>query len=176
VKGLYDGGTCWALLTNRDVIMSTLSHPSTYTATLRWLITADLPAVLQLADDCLGLQWTAEDFQECFRSLDTIGKVVEIQGMIIAFLIYQLDRDAHEVAIKSIAVAPGWQRHGVGQSMVQALDRKLSQGYERISAMVPESNLSLQLMLRSAGFRAVRVLRRWYNDEDAYLMQKDVPA
>jgi ribosomal protein S18 acetylase RimI-like enzyme len=139
---------------------------------MRWLTTADLPAVLQIADDCLGLPWTGEDFQECFRSLDTIGKVVEVQGIIIGFLIYQLDRDTQEVIIKTIAVAPGWQRHGVGQSMVQALDRKLSQGYERISAMVPECNLSLQLMLRSAGFRAMRVLRRWYGDEDAYLMQK----
>jgi ribosomal protein S18 acetylase RimI-like enzyme len=152
--------------------MSTLSHPSTYTATLRWLITADLPAVRQIADDCLGLQWDMEDFQECFRSLDTIGKVVEVRGVIIGFLIYQLDRDAHEVIVKAVAVAPHWQRHGVGLSMIQSLDRKLSQGYDRVSATVPESNLALQLMLRSAGFRAVRVLRRWYGDEDAYKMQK----
>ena len=152
--------------------MKTLPQPTAYSATLRWLITADLPAVLQIADDCLGLQWTAEDFQECFRSLDTIGKVVEVQGSVIGFLIYQLDRDAHEVVIKTIAVAPDWQRHGVGHSMISSLDRKLSQGYERVSAMVPEGNLSLQLLLRSAGFRAVRVLRRYYDDEDAYLMEK----
>jgi ribosomal-protein-alanine N-acetyltransferase len=152
--------------------MKTLPQPTAYSATLRWLITADLPAVLQIADDCLGLQWTVEEFQECFRSLDTIGKVVEVQGSVIGFLIYQLERDAHEVAIKSIAVAPDWQRHGVGHSMISSLDRKLSQGYERVSALVPEGNLSLQLLLRSAGFRAVRVLRRYYDDEDAYLMEK----
>jgi ribosomal protein S18 acetylase RimI-like enzyme len=156
--------------------MSTLSQPSTYSATLRWLITADLPAVLQIADDCLGLQWTMEDFQECFRSLDTIGKVVEVQGSVIGFLIYQLDRDAHEVIVKSVAVAPDWQRHGVGQSMISSLDRKLTQGYERVSAMVPECNLAMQLLLRSAGFRAVRVLRRHYGDEDAYLMEKGKSA
>jgi ribosomal protein S18 acetylase RimI-like enzyme len=152
--------------------MKTLPQPSTYSATLRWLITADLPAVLQIADDCLGPQWTMEDFQECFRSLDTIGKVVEMHGSVIGFLIYQLDRDAHEVIIKSVAVAPDWQRHGVGLSMISSLDRKLTQGYDRVSAMVPEGNLVLQLLLRSAGFRAVRVLRRYYGDEDAYLMEK----
>jgi ribosomal-protein-alanine N-acetyltransferase len=151
--------------------MNILSQPPTYTATLRWLITADLPAVLQIAEDCLGLQWTMEDFQECFRSLDTIGKVVEVQGVIVGFLIYQLDREEHEVLIKSIAVAPDWRRHGIGQSMIQSLERKLAQGYQRVSALVPEGNLALQLMLRSLGFRAVRVLRRWYDDEDAYLMQ-----
>jgi ribosomal protein S18 acetylase RimI-like enzyme len=152
--------------------MSTLSHPTTYPATLRWLITTDLPAVLELADACPGLQWTAEDFQECFHSLDTIGKVVEARGAIIGFLIYQLDRDAQEVVVKSIAVAPHWQRHGVGMSMIRSLERKLTQGYGRISAHVPEGNLPLQLLLRGAGFRAVRVLRRWYGEADAYLMQK----
>lgn len=155
--------------------MSTALQPPTYTATLRWLITADLPAVLQIAEDCLGLQWTMEDFQECFRSLDTIGKVVEVQGVIIGFLIYQLDREAHEVTVKSIAVAPAWRRHGVGRSMIESLDRKLAQGYSRVSALVPEGNLGLQLMLRGLGFRAVRVLQRWYDDEDAYLMQKGSP-
>jgi ribosomal protein S18 acetylase RimI-like enzyme len=152
--------------------MKTLPQPTAYSATLRWLITADLPAVLQIADDCPGLPWTMEEFQECFRSLDTIGKVVEVQGSVIGFLIYQLDRDSHEVVVKSIAVAPEWQRHGVGHSMISSLDRKLSQGYERVSAMVPESNLSLQFLLRAGGFRAVRVLRRYYGDEDAYLMEK----
>jgi len=152
--------------------MSILSQPVTYTGTLRWLITADLPAVLQIADDCLGEQWTLEDFQECFRSLDTIGKVVEVQGAIIGFLIYQLDREAHEVLLKSIAVAPDWRRRGVAASMIQSLDRKLAQGYDRVTVLVPEGNLPLQLLLRSLGFRAVRVLRRWYDDEDAYQMQK----
>jgi ribosomal protein S18 acetylase RimI-like enzyme len=152
--------------------MKTLPQPTAYSATLRWLITADLPAVLQIADDCMSLQWTSEDFQECFRSLDTIGKVVDVDGSVIGFLIYQLDRDVHEVVVKSVAVAADWQRHGVGQSMIASLDRKLTQGYERISALVPEGNLPLQLLLRSAGFRAVRVLRRHYGDEDAYLMEK----
>ncbi len=152
--------------------MSTLFQPATYPATLRWLITADLPQVLQLAEDFPGLPWGAEDFQECFRSLDTIGKVVEVDGAVIGFLIYQLDREEREVIVRCLAVAPAWQRHGVGLSMVHSLEKKLDQGYERVSALVPETNLPLQLLLRGAGFRAVRVLRRYYDEEDAYLMEK----
>jgi ribosomal protein S18 acetylase RimI-like enzyme len=152
--------------------MSTLFQPITYPATLRWLITADLPQVLQLAEDCPGLQWGLEDFQECFHSLDTIGKVVEVDGAVIAFLVYQLDREEREVIVRCLAVAPPWQRHGVGLSMVRSLEKKLSQGYERISALVPETNLPLQLLLRQADFRAVRVLRRYFDEDDAYLMEK----
>jgi ribosomal-protein-alanine N-acetyltransferase len=152
--------------------MSTVLQPTIYTATIRWLTTADLAAVRQIAEDCLGPEWSMDDFQECFRSLDTIGKVVEVEGSVIGFLIYQLDRETKEVIVKSIAVAPAWHRHGVGQSMIQSLERKLAQGYRCISARVPESNLGMQLLLRSIGFRALRVLRRWYGDEDAYLMIK----
>jgi ribosomal protein S18 acetylase RimI-like enzyme len=155
--------------------MSILSEPFVQAASLRWLIAADLPAVLQIAEDCLGPEWS-DDFQECFRSIDTIGKVVEVEGQVVGFLIYQLDRNAHEVVIKSVAVAAGWRRHGVGRGVIHSLDRKLNQGYQRISALVPESNLPVQLLLRDAGFRAVRVLRRWYGDEDAYLMQKGDPS
>jgi ribosomal protein S18 acetylase RimI-like enzyme len=156
--------------------MSILSEPFVQSASLRWLITNDLPAVLQIAEDCVGPEWRSEDLQECFRSIDTIGKVVEVEGQVVGFLIYQLDRDAHEVIVKMVAVAPVWRRHGVGRGVIRSLDRKLTQGYERISAMVPESNLPMQLLLRDAGFRAVRVHRRWYGDEDAYLMQKGTPS
>jgi ribosomal protein S18 acetylase RimI-like enzyme len=131
---------------------------------------------LQIAEDCLGPEWDGDDIQECFRSIDTIGKVVEVEGHVVGFLIYQLDRDEHEVVIKAVAVAPDWRRHGVGRGAIGSLDRKLAQGYERISAMVPESNLAMQLLLRDVGFRAVRVCRRWYGDEDAYLTQKGTPS
>jgi ribosomal protein S18 acetylase RimI-like enzyme len=156
--------------------MSILSEPVVQAASLRWLITADLPAVLEIAEECLGPEWDGEDFQECFRSIDTIGKVVEVEGQVVGFLIYQLDRDTHEVVIKTVAVAPEWRRRGVGRGIIGSLDRKLRQGYERICAMVPESNLPAQLLLRDAGYRAVRVHRRWYGDEDGYQMEKGTPS
>jgi ribosomal protein S18 acetylase RimI-like enzyme len=156
--------------------MSILSEPFVQTASLRWLITADLPAVMQIAEDCLGPEWSCDDFQECFRSIDTIGKVVEVDGQVVGFLIYQVDRDSHEVIIKTLAVFPEWRRHDVGRGVIRSLDRKLTQGYERISAMVPESNLPAQLLLRESGFRAVRVHRRWFGDEDAYEMEKEMPS
>ena len=48
-----------------------------------------------------------------------------------------------------------------------------SQRRSRITLEVRETNLAAQLFFRSAGFRAVSVLRAFYEDtpEDAYLMQ-----
>ena len=58
--------------------------------------------------------------------------------------------------------------------MISKLISKLS-GHRRtrITLEVRETNLTAQQFFRSQGFRAVRVLRAYYEDsgEDAYLMQ-----
>jgi ribosomal-protein-alanine N-acetyltransferase len=150
--------------------MSVLTAPTTYS--LRWIISSDVPDLAPLAEQCQALQWSNDDFRECFRSVDTIGKVAEVDGAIAGFLVYKLDHDLHEVFVKNVAVAPAWQRHGVGRALIRSLDSKLSQSYARISAIVPESNLPALYLLRDAGYRAVRILRNWFDDQDAYLMQK----
>jgi ribosomal-protein-alanine N-acetyltransferase len=58
--------------------------------------------------------------------------------------------------------------------MVAKLISKLSSHRRtRITLEVRETNLGAQLFFRSQGFRAVRVLRAFYEDsgEDAFLMQ-----
>jgi ribosomal-protein-alanine N-acetyltransferase len=58
--------------------------------------------------------------------------------------------------------------------MLQKLISKLSQQRRnRVLLEVRETNLPAQLFFRSCGFRAISVLRDFYEDtpEDAYLMQ-----
>jgi ribosomal-protein-alanine N-acetyltransferase len=58
--------------------------------------------------------------------------------------------------------------------MVSKLVGKLSSHRRtRITLEVRETNLAAQLFFRAQGFRAVRVLRAYYEDsgEDAFLMQ-----
>jgi ribosomal-protein-alanine N-acetyltransferase len=63
--------------------------------------------------------------------------------------------------------------------MLQKLTTKLSQQRRnRILLEVRETNLHAQLFFRQAGFRAISVLRDFYEDttEDAYLMQLVHPS
>jgi ribosomal-protein-alanine N-acetyltransferase len=63
---------------------------------------------------------------------------------------------------------------GIGAQMVAKLVSKLSSHRRvRITLEVRETNLTAQLFFRTQGFRAVRVLRGYYEDsgEDAFLMQ-----
>jgi ribosomal protein S18 acetylase RimI-like enzyme len=152
--------------------MSVLAKAAPSGFSLRWIISADLSGLMPMSELCPALEWSAEDFRECFRSVDTIGKVVTVDGSPVGFLVYKLDHQLHEVFIKNIAVRPEWQRRGAGMTLLRSLDTKLSQSYERITAIVPETDLPALYLFRDAGFRAVRVLRDWFDTEDAYVMQK----
>jgi ribosomal-protein-alanine N-acetyltransferase len=76
--------------------------------------------------------------------------------------------------ILSLAVHPNHQRQGVGTALVAKLTGKLSlERRNRIMLEVRETNLDALLFFKSQGFKAISVLRDYYDDsdEDAYLMQ-----
>src|SRR5205807_2738743 len=76
--------------------------------------------------------------------------------------------------ILNFAVHPTCRRYRIGSQMVAKLISKLSSHRRtRITLEVRETNLTAQLFFRAQGFKAVRVLRTYYEDsgEDAFLMQ-----
>jgi ribosomal-protein-alanine N-acetyltransferase len=98
--------------------------------------------------------------------------VAECDEQIVGFMIYELHKT--RLHILNFAVHAGFRRRGIGRQMSAKLISKLShQRRTRILLEVRETNLNAQLFFRSAGFRAVTVLRDFYEDttEDAYLME-----
>ena len=167
--------------------------------TLRWMIQRDLPYLLQIEQQSLALRWTQQDFLSVFQSIDTAGCVAEVGVRVVGYLIYsvpaqQEDEEAADdqpsvrerwqskrkptspqplrIVLRNIAVANEWQRHGVARSLLERFERKLRHDQDRIQAIVPESNLPIQLLLRDAGYKAMRVLRDYFADEDGYLMER----
>lgn len=141
-------------------------------AHIRWMIRRDMPEVLQTEQDSFEFSWTEEDFLRCLRQRNCIGMVAEQGERVVGFMIYELHKQ--KLHILNFAVHPGYRRGAVGAQMVAKLISKLSSHRRtRITLEVRETNLPAQLFFRSQGFRAVRVLRHFYEDsgEDAFLMQ-----
>mgnify|MGYP001151877576 FL=1 len=139
---------------------------------IRWMIRRDMPEVLDIEGRNFEFAWTEEDFIRCLRQRNCIGMVAEYDERVVGFMIYELHKN--RLHILNFAVCPDFQRHGVGTSMVRKLIGKLSpQRRNRILLEIRETNLSAQLFFRDVGFRAISVLRDFYEDtvEDAYLMQ-----
>jgi ribosomal-protein-alanine N-acetyltransferase len=139
---------------------------------IRWMIRRDMPEALAIETDSFEFPWCENDFLRCLRQRNCIGMVAEHDDRVVGFMIYELHKS--RLHILNFAVSSCFRRSGVGRQMVTKLIGKLStQRRNRILLEIRETNLAAQLFFRSCGFRAVSVLRDFYEDtpEDAYLMQ-----
>jgi len=147
---------------------------------IRWMIRRDMPEVLDIESRSFEFPWSEEDFIRCLRQRNCIGMVAEYDERVVGFMIYELHKN--RLHILNFAVRPEFRRRGVAMAMVRKLIGKLSQQRRnRILLEIRETNLGAQLFFRDCGFRAISVLRDFYEDtiEDAYLMQyryRAVPA
>ena len=147
---------------------------------IRWMIRRDMPEVLAIENRSFEFPWSDEDFIRCLRQRNCIGMVAEYDERVVGFMIYELHKN--RLHVLNFAVRPEFRRRGVGHSMIRKLIGKLSdQRRNRILLEIRETNLDAQLFFRDCGFRAISVLREFYEDspEDAYLMQfryRGVPA
>ena len=139
---------------------------------IRWMIRRDMPEVLEIEKQSFEFPWSEEDFIRCLRQRNCIGMVAEYDERVVGSMIYELHKT--RLHILNFSVHDDHRRRGVGKAMVDKLISKLSfQRRNRILLEIRETNLAAQLFFRDAGFRAVSVLRDFYDDttEDAYLMQ-----
>lgn len=139
---------------------------------IRWMIRRDMPSVLGIEQSCFEFAWNEDDFIRCLRQRNCIGMVAEIDDEIVGFMIYELHKN--RLHILNFAVHSDFRRQGIGGAMCAKLFGKLShERRNRIMLEVRETNLDAQLFFKSLGFRAISVLRDFYDDtiEDAYLMQ-----
>ncbi len=78
--------------------------------------------------------------------------------------------DAH---VTTIAVDPGWQRHGIGTRLMLALAHEaISRGTRNLTLEVRAANTSAQAMYRHFGLAPVGTRRNYYaeTNEDALVM------
>src|SRR5690349_4720827 len=154
---------------------SSLQHPaaaSPLDVHIRWMIRRDMPEVLAIEQECFEFPWYEDDFIRCLRQRNCIGMVAEASERVVGFMVYELHK--HRLHVLNFAVSDAFKRRGVGSQMTKKLASKLSHDRRsRIMLEVRETNLPAQLFFRAVGFRAVSVLRKFYEDtpEDAYLMQ-----
>lgn len=139
---------------------------------IRWMIRRDMAEVIEIENRSFEFSWCEEDFVRCLRQRNCIGMVAEHHERVLGFMIYELHKN--RLHVLNFAVHPEYRRRGVGGQMIQKLAGKLGLGRRnRIMLEVRETNLDAQLFFRELGFRAISLLRDFYEDttEDAYLMQ-----
>jgi ribosomal protein S18 acetylase RimI-like enzyme len=178
--------------------MSAISTVISRLLNVRPIEPADLPRLLLIEKQRLGNRRIQPESPICLPSGDRGIAVAAIQTVVVGYLVYQVNPtsadeevepkavrrkaalaqkpkalDTAVVALQQLYVAPEWRRRGVGRALVQRFDPKLhSPDGFLVQTVVPETNLEIQLLLRAAGFRATRVLRGHFAEEDGYLMEQ----
>ena len=139
---------------------------------IRWMIRRDMTEVLDIESHSFEFPWSEEDFIRCLRQRNCIGMVAEFDEKVVGFMIYELHKD--QLHVLNFSVRPDVRRRGIGMQMVNKLIGKLSQQRRnRIVLEIRETNLAAQMFFKNLNFRAVSLLRDYYDDtvEDAYVMQ-----
>ena len=140
---------------------------------IRWMLSRDMPAVLDIEADSFESPWLEGHFICCLWFRNCIGMVAERDKQIVGIMVYMLKK--HHILLLNLCVAAGARRQGVGTAMIDRIKEKLGRSCYRktVAAKVRERNLAAQLFFRKNGFRAASVIRDYYEDtsEDAYLMR-----
>jgi len=113
--------------------------------------------------------WTEDDFKKRLKQKSISCLVVEDEGAVIGFIVYELF--LHRFSLLRIGVAPLHRHKTIGSALLNELAGKLTDKRTLISAEVRETNLPIQLFLKSQNYKAVEVLRNYYPDteEDAFV-------
>lgn len=135
--------------------------------TVRLMFPREVRQLLAAQERKRGPQWVRTDLLAAFDRPDTQAWAAEIDGGIVGYVVFQTS--GARIHLLNVAVAPYWRRQGIARTMLEKVAERRPR---RIRATVPDSNLPAQLLLREAGFRAIRVLRGHCGGEDAYLMER----
>jgi ribosomal protein S18 acetylase RimI-like enzyme len=164
--------------------------------------TRDLPQVLHIEHQNPAQRYTRQHFLLDFQSSDIASWVAtqgpQVLGYVICRVTPIFERlgtnrvdPPHEavtgtvrepihqtlrLTLLHLAVGRDCRRQGIGRTLLGRLERELRQPDDCLQAAVPETNLPVQLFLRSLGWRALGVYRGHYGSEDAYLMERRIVA
>jgi ribosomal protein S18 acetylase RimI-like enzyme len=146
---------------------------------IRWMIRRD-------AEECVRIGsfgpcgWDVGTLLTHLRQRNCIGMVAEDSaGRIVGHMVYTLEGEcgAGKLILHTLAVHPAYRRRKVGRNLLAKFAYKLNTHRRNYGVcVVPESALSAQLLLRSAGWRWVATEPAAFGAEGGYRFRLDAAA
>jgi ribosomal-protein-alanine N-acetyltransferase len=131
---------------------------------------ADAPQLAHIAGLTLREAWSVAAF--CSLLERPRCRALAARGLpgLVGYVLGE--RLLDEVGIYSLAVAPGWQQHGLGGRLLgDYLGRMRVEGAARVRLEVRASNQPARALYHRLGFRREGLRPRYYSDgEDALLL------
>lgn len=137
----------------------------------RLRVKSDIDEMLRIERASFSIPWTKSDFEDTLQTVNAVTFVAENDNQIIGYVVAEVY--AEYISLINVAVAPEYRRFGVATQLIHRLTEKLTNTRTRIVAGVRETNLIGQQFLRALEFRAVKVMKNYYDQvhEDCYIME-----
>jgi ribosomal protein S18 acetylase RimI-like enzyme len=174
-------------------MLGTLTHPQ---VSYRKVYRLDAARMAEIAERSFDKPSACWDSPDALRIPGCTGIVAEVDGWPVGFIIFKAISSfrrtgpslmarlmnwwiapdplarapERQICLSWVAVLPEFQRQGIARDLLEQAHSHFRQDGSRFQATVSESNLPVQLLLRGAGYRAVRILRGDEGSEDSYLM------
>lgn len=142
---------------------------------VRWLIRRELDEVLAIENQSFAHPWSHDDFIRHLKERCTIGLVAELDERIAGYIVYEFIGRTR-LHILNLAVNPILRRRGIASQLVGKLISKLTADRRnRLTVDVNEYDSVGQHFFRSLNFKATKVLRNFYGEQDAYAFEYCAP-
>jgi len=115
----------------------------------------------ELIETGLPWHWRASRVRRAISDPDTVVLAARHRGVVVGFAIMHFRLE--EAHLDLFAVSPEWQRQGVGQRLMDWLERTIRvAGIARVSLEVRLHNGAARRFYRRRGFRDAQFLPRYY--------------
>ena len=117
--------------------------------------------------------WKREMILSSLKGETFAGLIEEENGKTIAAITF--DKAADSADIECVYVLPEKRKNGYALSLINALLAELKEsGTEKVFLEVRESNVPARSLYKKAGFTEISVRKRYYGEENAVVMEKEI--
>lgn len=141
-------------------------NTATHLAYIRVMHPSDFARVTAIAHDAFGRSaWGNRDtWDALYVRRDVIPLVAECAGVVVGWEVHM--HDDREFRALALAVHSQWRYRNVGRSLLADVASRAKQCQAAcVVADVIDDNVGAQKFLRAIGWRATKVLGRWYRFE-----------
>ncbi len=137
---------------------------------IRKALFTDIESVLEIENESIG-SWTYNQFLNELKNEFSCFLICEYESIIAGYIIVWKVSD--EIQLNSIAVKKSFQRHGIGRKLLSAVIEETSrQPFSSIFLEVRSRNIDAINFYIDNGFTKTGLRKKYYDDDDAVLMEK----
>ncbi len=149
--------------------------------TLRKAVEEDLKVLYEIEKRVYPVPWSMEFFTMIFYLNQNLFTVAIDGKKQVGYIIGEIRKMGNSLEedtvghVLNVAVTTEYQRRGIGSELMDNMEEKFRKRDTSLAYLeVRESNKIAQEMYRKRGYEYVRTSEKYYGNEDAYIMMKNL--